>query len=70
MKPFCLLNWIYDKLNIEFEELWYNKSRLQVDLKITSQYVVQNYFCIRSLIYYDYNMPNLTILKYFISKIP
>jgi len=38
------LHLIYGDLHTKFEQLWYHKGKLQVCLKMTSQYGVQTYF--------------------------
>lgn len=43
------------------------KIKLKLDMKSTSQYGIQSYFFIRSLIYCDCNMRNFIVHKYFLS---
>jgi hypothetical protein len=68
------LHLVYRKLDTKFElwyhknrlQLWYHKSRLKVSLKLTKSIWCSNLLHIKFLIYYDYNMHNLTIHKYFL----
>jgi hypothetical protein len=52
-------------LDTKFEPFWYNKSRLKVRLKLTGSKWCSNLFHIKISIYYDYNIHNLIIHKYF-----
>jgi hypothetical protein len=51
---------VYGKLHTNFEQLWYYKSKFENDYSIWCS----NLLYIEILIYYDYNMHNLTIQKY------
>jgi hypothetical protein len=41
------LHLIYGNLHTKFEQLWYHKGKLQICLKMTSQYGVQTYFTLK-----------------------
>ncbi len=59
------LHLVYKKwMDTKFEQLWYHRSRLQVRLKPIGSIWYSNLLHIKKLIYYDYNMHNLTIHKY------
>ncbi len=58
------LHLVYGNLNTKFEQLCYHKSRLKICLKLTKSIWFSNQLPIKILIYYDYNMHNLTIHKY------
>ncbi len=51
---------VYGKLNTKFEKLWYQvRTRFEFDN-------VQTYFYIKKFMYYDYNMHDLIVHKYFL----
>jgi len=60
------LHLVYGKLDAKFEQLWYHKNKLKVCLKLIGSIWCSNLLHIKILIYYDYNMHNLTIHMYFL----
>jgi uncharacterized membrane protein YobD (UPF0266 family) len=59
-----LLHLIYWKFDTKFEQCWNHKSQLKIHLKLIRSKWCSKLFHIKILIYYDYNMHNLTIHKY------
>jgi hypothetical protein len=57
---------IYGKLDTKFEQLWYHKSKLKISLKLAWSKRCSNLLHIKIWIYYDYNIHNMIIHKYFL----
>jgi hypothetical protein len=57
------LHLVYGKFNSKFQQLLNHKNKLKICLKLNGSVWCTNLLHIKILIYYDYNMQNLTIHK-------